>query len=147
MDADGVAVGDHDVEDDAVAAAVADDVDAGASPGGSDAVGVDVCVRVADGVGVPVGVGEALHCMKKVCVRPAVRLRANSVTFCASLTNNVLLMARVLHVLAMPAAVHAAGGGQHAVTCGLRLIKTTLLSSTGVIKSTSKNSRDPVPRL
>ena len=37
MDADGVAVGDHDVEDDAVAAAVADDVDDGDSPGGSDA--------------------------------------------------------------------------------------------------------------
>jgi hypothetical protein len=50
-----------------------------------------------------------------------VSLAAKSVALAASSTSSVLLMARVSHVLAMPAAVHAAGGAQQPVTCGARL--------------------------
>jgi hypothetical protein len=116
----------------AVGAAVAD-ADA---PRDSVAVGVAVAVLVALGVA---------HAKVSVWFSADVSRSDATVALLASSTRSVLLMARVLHVLAMPAAVHAAGGAQQPVTCGLRLAKTTDLSSVGEPRSAHQNSPTPDP--
>ena len=106
------------------------DVELGVEPGASDAVTVGEMVLVADAVlvalGVTVGVGDGVHRSSMLWARLAVSGMDASVLLLASSTLSVWLMARVLHVLGMPAAVHAAGAVQHVVVCGLRFINVTL---------------------
>ncbi len=122
----------------AVGAAVAD-ADA---PRDSVAVGVVDAVCDADAVVVALGVA---HAKVSVWIVADVSLSDAKVALLASSTRNVLLIARVLHVLAMPAAVHAAGGVQHPVAPGLRLRNCTDVSRVGVPRSTHQNSPAPDP--
>ena len=84
--------------------------------------------------------------MKKLCVGADVS-RYDAIEFDApSSTRSVWLMARVSQVPAMPAAVHAAGGVQHAVVKGARLVKITEATGGALApRSTIQNSEAVVP--
>jgi hypothetical protein len=110
--------------------------------GERDSVAVGVAVGVADAVGVLLGV---THAKLSVWLDADVSLSDATVALLVSSTRSVLLMARVSHVLAMPAAVHAAGGDQQPTFCGLRLRKTTDVSRVGEPRSTHQNSSAPDP--
>ena len=89
-----------------------DDAEA-AAPRDSDAVAVFVAVPVPVDVDVSDGVGDAEHRSRIFVDDAAVSVTDASVVFAASRMLMVELMARVAHVLATPAAVHAGGGVQH----------------------------------
>jgi len=129
-----------DGDGDGVADRVA--VAAGVAVPDADAPRDSVAVGNAEGDMVALGVA---HAKVSVWLSADVSRSDATVALLASSTRSVLLMARVSHVLAMPAAVHAAGGVQHPVTCGLRLAKTTDLSSVGEPRSTHQNSAEPDP--
>ena len=136
-DADGVCVAEIVAVD--VTLAVCD----GETPRVSVAVIVFVALADADGA----AVGEAEHAMKSVCTKLALSRIETRVLLSASSTESVLLMARVSHVPAIPAAVHEAGGVQQDGVWGLRLWNTTRLSSIGAPRSMTTNSDLVVPRL
>ena len=103
---DGVGGEDGDHDHDADTVAVCD----GESPGASDRVTVAVAVPdgvdVGDADGVGVGVQRrSMNCAPTSCVRS----RDAIVLFWSSSTLRVWLIARVLHVFAIPAAVQEAG--------------------------------------
>jgi hypothetical protein len=114
----------------------------GAAVTDADAPRDSVAVGVGDAVGVLLGVA---HAKVSVWLSADVSLSDATVALLASSTRSVLLMARVSHVLAMPAAVHAAGGDQQPTICGLRLRKLICFSTVGVPRSTHQNSSEPDP--
>ena len=89
-------------------------------PRDSDAVAVFVAVRVLVDVDESDGDGDAEHRRRIFVDDAAVSDTDARVLFAASRMLMVKLMARVAQLLAMPAAVHAAGGVQHD-TMGARL--------------------------
>ena len=114
----------------------------GAAVTDADAPRDSVAVGVGDAVGVLLGVA---HAKVSVWLSADVSLSDATVALLASSTRSVLLMARVSHVLAMPAADHAAGGIQHPAAPGLRLRNCTDVSRVGVPRSTHQNSPAPDP--
>ena len=101
-----------------VTRAVTDAVAAADTPRVSDAViaADGVTAAVTDAVAVGVALGE--HIMYSVCVDACVSRIEATVVLLPSRARNVLLYARVSQVLAMPAAVQAAGGVQQVAVGG-----------------------------
>ena len=104
----------------------------GELPGASERVPVDESVPVIVGEAVRVGdsdgVDEGVQRSRSNRLGSSVSRVDASVLLLASSTSNVWLIARVLHVLAMPAAVQATGAVQHVGVWGARFIKDTLKS-------------------
>lgn len=79
-----------------------------------ESVPVDVVVELC------VGVGDGVQRSSMLWLKDEVSGIDARVLLRSSRTLSVWLMARVLHVLAMPAAVHAAGAVQQVVVCNAR---------------------------